>query len=133
MTQTINGPFTQTIAGAVTVNAPGPWSYKLGPVNFKTDAHVAITFGATSDTFIGVKNSNTLAISLSSFAGVDVSLNAALKMSEGPTKVATWGAKKEVAAAWDVKTGASNFLAGVKASFAAAGALQLKGGVVQIG
>jgi type VI secretion system secreted protein VgrG len=94
VTTTVVGDWNQTITGHLTQTINGPASH------FKTDSHATVTVGKTSDTFIGLKNSNALAASFSLTAGANIVVNASLNLT--------------VSAAVDIK-----LLAGFKAEFGA--------------
>lgn len=91
VTETVNGPVTETVNGSVTTLITGPWSQTVmggitttisGPVkHLYTDAHVRVTTGATSDTFIGVKNSNMVGGSLGITVGASLNVKVSMDLN----------------------------------------------------
>ena len=91
---TVIGDWNQTISGKINKTELGVSTH------FKGDSHATVTVGMTSDTFIGLKNSNSLSGSLAVTVGANIVLNASLNLT--------------ISAAVDIK-----LLAGFKAEFGA--------------
>jgi type VI secretion system secreted protein VgrG len=93
LTRTFKSGATKTVIGDETNTITGSFNQHAG-----TKQH--ITLGTTSDTFIGLKNSNSLAANFTFTGGINVSVNASLNLS--------------MSAALDIK-----FVAGFKAEYGA--------------
>jgi hypothetical protein len=90
LVQTITGPFTQTVGGALTVKSSSTM-FDLGPVEFKKDRHVAVTMGATSDTFIGAKHSATVGMTMTTNLAINTTLSASVDLMFAAAMKATYG------------------------------------------
>ncbi|HEY4122645.1 MAG TPA: type VI secretion system tip protein VgrG, partial [Byssovorax sp.] len=95
MVQKTGGTFTQTIGGAMNVTA-GPTWFKLGPVDFKKDAHASVTFGLTSDTFIGGRHSTNVGINVTANAASNLTLALSSDITLAKAVKATHGASLEL-------------------------------------
>ncbi|MFO0587750.1 MAG: type VI secretion system tip protein TssI/VgrG [Polyangiaceae bacterium] len=83
--ETYQSDFSATIQGSYDVTVTGPVKHT------NSDAHIMVTLGATSDTFIGIKNENCivgkiesmLGLRLALMVGVQIDLNAAAAIKVG--------------------------------------------------
>ena len=70
LTETIDGSYVGEIKGAQQLSTHGPfgWIYKSTNVN--------VTYGVKSDTFLGLSNTNQIGVSIGTFVGAKVILEA---------------------------------------------------------
>jgi hypothetical protein len=110
----------------------GNWSQTITGVSswFKTDAHVGVTLGATTDTFLGVKNSNTVGASASFAlsANFSATCSADLKLAMGveakfgaPVDLRASGIKVTKCDDWSVVSSATAKIFATEITFVAAG------------
>ncbi len=96
--QTTAATYTHNVAAAYTHNVAGPVDVKWGPVTFKQDAHVGVTYGLTSDTFIGLQNSNFIGgkLSMNAAVSIDVTVGASISAFAGVKSSTTLSAESNL-------------------------------------
>jgi type VI secretion system secreted protein VgrG len=128
----VGGAHTETSHSGRTTTVIGNWSQTITGVSswFKTDAHVGVTLGATTDTFLGVKNSNTVGASASFAlsANFSATCSADLKLAMGveakfgaPVDLRASGIKVTKCDDWSVVSSATAKIFATEITFVAAG------------
>lgn len=115
----ITGGLFQTVHGEATTHVTGNWVRTIdgnltevanGPVkHIKSDAHIALTVGATSDTFIGFKNSNFIGgqLNLTAAASVAITVGPSTALKLANELSFTAGMRGSIIAGVDVKVNAA--------------------------